>query len=117
MASGRQTPEWRTKGCKRNSLQPLIYLAPRDGNKLDAQVVVPYAFYLSARPTVPPNVPPVVLSATNRIGAGQDGPCFGWHRTYSDIKVRSDLKPARSSSVKSFGCSQAGKCPPLSSLL
>jgi hypothetical protein len=31
--------------------------------------------------------------------------------------VRSDLKPARISSEKSFGCSQAAKCPPLSSLL
>src|ERR1700733_13705552 len=30
---------------------------------------------------------------------------------------RSDLKPARTSSEKSFGCSQAAKCPPLGSLL
>jgi hypothetical protein len=30
---------------------------------------------------------------------------------------RSDLKPARTSSEKSFGCSHAAKCPPLSSLL
>src|ERR1700730_7310324 len=30
---------------------------------------------------------------------------------------RSDLKPARISSEKSFGCSQAAKCPPLGSLL
>src|ERR1700731_3916584 len=30
---------------------------------------------------------------------------------------RSELKPARSSSEKSFGCSQAAKCPPLGSLL
>ena len=29
----------------------------------------------------------------------------------------SDLKPARTSSEKSCGCSQAAKCPPLSSLL
>src|ERR1700719_1389307 len=31
--------------------------------------------------------------------------------------LRSDLKPARSSSVKSFGCSQAAKWPPFSTLL
>jgi hypothetical protein len=31
--------------------------------------------------------------------------------------LRSGLKPARTSSEKSFGCSQAAKCPPLSSLL
>ena len=30
---------------------------------------------------------------------------------------RSDLKPARTSSERSFGCSQAAKCPPLGSLL
>src|SRR5277367_3369702 len=30
---------------------------------------------------------------------------------------RRDRKPARTSSEKSFGCSQAAKCPPLSSLL
>ena len=33
------------------------------------------------------------------------------------IPDRNDLKPARSSSEKSFGCSQAAKCPPLGSLL
>jgi hypothetical protein len=38
---------------------------------------------------------------------------FRGPRTY----VRSDLKPARTSSEKSCGCSQAAKCPPLSSLL
>jgi hypothetical protein len=31
--------------------------------------------------------------------------------------ARKDLKPTRSSSEKSFGCSQAAKCPPFSSLL
>jgi hypothetical protein len=31
--------------------------------------------------------------------------------------ARSDLKPARTSSVKSFGCSQAAKWPPFSSSL
>jgi hypothetical protein len=31
--------------------------------------------------------------------------------------ARSDLKPTRSSSVSSFGCSHAAKCPPFSSLL
>ena len=31
--------------------------------------------------------------------------------------LRSDRKPARTSSEKSCGCSQAAKCPPLSSLL
>jgi len=31
--------------------------------------------------------------------------------------MRSDLNPARSSSTNSSGCSQAAKCPPLSSLL
>lgn len=31
--------------------------------------------------------------------------------------LRSDLNPARTSSEKSCGCSQAAKCPPLSSLL
>jgi hypothetical protein len=31
--------------------------------------------------------------------------------------VRSDLKPARSSSLRNFGCSNAAKCPPLGSLL
>src|ERR1700730_2388222 len=31
--------------------------------------------------------------------------------------ARNDLKPARTSSEKSFGCSQAAKCPPLGSLL
>ena len=30
---------------------------------------------------------------------------------------RSDLKPARTSSENSCGCSQAAKCPPFSSLL
>ena len=30
---------------------------------------------------------------------------------------RSDLKPARTSSEKSCGCSQAAKCPPVSTLL
>jgi hypothetical protein len=30
---------------------------------------------------------------------------------------RSDLNPARISSTKSFGCSHAAKCPPLSSWL
>jgi len=30
---------------------------------------------------------------------------------------RSDLNPARTSSEKSFGCSQAAKCPPFSTLL
>ena len=31
--------------------------------------------------------------------------------------LRSDLKPARTSSEKSCGCSHAAKCPPLGSLL
>ena len=31
--------------------------------------------------------------------------------------LRSDLKPERTSSEKSCGCSQAAKCPPLSCLL
>ena len=31
--------------------------------------------------------------------------------------LRSDLKPARTSSEKSCGCSQAAKCPPLATLL
>jgi hypothetical protein len=31
--------------------------------------------------------------------------------------LRSGLKPARTSSEKSWGCSHAAKCPPLSSLL
>ena len=31
--------------------------------------------------------------------------------------LRSDLKPARISSEKNFGCSQAAKWPPLASLL
>ena len=31
--------------------------------------------------------------------------------------LRSDLKPARTSSEKSCGCSQAAKCPPFSTLL
>ena len=31
--------------------------------------------------------------------------------------LRSDLKPARISSDRNFGCSQAAKCPPLGSLL
>jgi len=31
--------------------------------------------------------------------------------------LRSDLRPTRTSSEKSCGCSQAAKCPPLSSLL
>ena len=31
--------------------------------------------------------------------------------------LRSGLKPARTSSEKSCGCSQAAKCPPLESLL
>jgi hypothetical protein len=35
----------------------------------------------------------------------------------NDDQLRSDLKPARTSSEKSCGCSQAAKCPPLSSLL
>jgi hypothetical protein len=35
------------------------------------------------------------------------------HRRY----LRSDLKPARSSSESNFGCSQAAKWPPLGSLL
>ena len=35
----------------------------------------------------------------------------------SHVDLRSDLKPARTSSERSFGCSQAAKCPPLSSLL
>ena len=34
-----------------------------------------------------------------------------------DDQLRSGLKPARTSSEKSCGCSQAAKCPPLSSLL
>src|ERR1700738_4250672 len=33
------------------------------------------------------------------------------------VDLRSDLKPARTSSARSFGCSQAAKCPPLSTLL
>ena len=33
------------------------------------------------------------------------------------IDLRSGLNPARTSSERSFGCSQAAKCPPLSSLL
>jgi hypothetical protein len=33
------------------------------------------------------------------------------------INFRSGLKPARTSSEKSFGCSQAAKCPPLATLL
>ncbi len=32
-------------------------------------------------------------------------------------RYRSDLKPARTSSEKSFGCSHAAKCPPLLTLL
>ena len=39
--------------------------------------------------------------------------CHPPHPAY----VRSDLSPTRSSSTKSFGCSHAAKCPPLSSLL
>ena len=31
--------------------------------------------------------------------------------------LRSDRKPARTSSEKSFGCSHAAKCPPFFSLL
>ena len=42
-----------------------------------------------------------------------DGPDQGSLLTY----IRSVLKPARTSSVKAFGCSQAAKCPPLGSLL
>ena len=34
-----------------------------------------------------------------------------------DDYVRSDLKPARTSSEKTCGCSQAAKCPPVSTLL
>ena len=41
------------------------------------------------------------------LGAGQ---CL-------QLDFRSDLKPARTSSEKSFGCSQAAKCPPFSTLL
>jgi hypothetical protein len=37
--------------------------------------------------------------------------------SYQTAQSRSDLKPARTSSAKSCGCSQAAKCPPLSSLL
>jgi hypothetical protein len=33
------------------------------------------------------------------------------------VDLRSGRKPARTSSAKSFGCSKAAKCPPLSSLL
>ena len=39
------------------------------------------------------------------------------HPPHAVSYVRSDLNPARSSSTKSFGCSHAGKWPPLSSLL
>src|SRR4029077_3088363 len=35
----------------------------------------------------------------------------------SVVYVRSDLKPARISSLRNFGCSNAAKCPPLGSLL
>src|SRR5580700_9955551 len=38
-----------------------------------------------------------------------------WVITFSSLvekPYRSDLKPARTSSEKSFGCSQAAKCPP-----
>jgi len=39
-------------------------------------------------------------------------------RDYAAFAIlRSDLKPARTSSEKSCGCSHAAKCPPLSSLL
>src|SRR6266849_7342415 len=39
-------------------------------------------------------------------------------RNYAAIAIlRSDLKPARTSSERSCGCSHAAKCPPLSSLL
>src|SRR2546425_7165232 len=40
-------------------------------------------------------------------------------KTTSDFAMsdRSDLKPARTSSEKSCGCSQAAKCPPFSTLL
>src|SRR5438270_633819 len=39
-------------------------------------------------------------------------------RDYAAIAtLRSDLKPTRTSSERSFGCSHAAKCPPLSTLL
>ena len=41
----------------------------------------------------------------------------GAHAEIFQLDFRSDLKPARTSSEKSFGCSQAAKCPPLGSLL
>jgi hypothetical protein len=37
--------------------------------------------------------------------------------TVQHLNYRNDLNPARSSFTKSVGCSQAAKCPPLSSLL
>src|SRR5688572_24676203 len=46
------------------------------------------------------------VAATHRVG------CDDVHHY-----LRSGLKPARTSSEKSCGCSQAAKCPPLSSLL
>src|SRR5688500_10294629 len=36
---------------------------------------------------------------------------------WTKASTRSDLKPTRTSSEKSCGCSQAAKCPPLSTLL
>src|SRR6266404_2492074 len=39
--------------------------------------------------------------------------CPRVQRSHHDLE-RSDRKPARTSSEKSFGCSQAAKCPPLS---
>jgi hypothetical protein len=53
-----------------------------------------------------------VRSVLNCEGSGMAHLLFSCEEPY-----RSDLKAARTYSEKSFGCSQAAKCPPLSSLL
>src|ERR1700722_6624723 len=52
------------------------------------------------------------LEVIVRAGGGRRARCA---RRHFQADLRKYLKPARSSSVKSFGCSQAAKWPPLSS--
>src|ERR1044072_189601 len=87
-------------GCGREELR----LAPELAD------VIPQAVSHIARHTF--TSPPRDLLSPVRLAS-----IFTHVRRHGLLRQRSDLNDARSSAAKSFGCSHAAKCPPLSSLL
>src|SRR6266446_5757598 len=58
----------------------------------------------------------ICISSSGSLGGGRSAR-EARHPPHAASYSRSDLKPARTSSEKIFGCSQAAKCPPFLTLL